>query len=432
MGFISYHGEKEDRYSEVLEYSRARQEEEWKKNEEERIASWLKDLTDDDKLAHLNLQELLKLIISQYGALSEKYKLILDSGELPSGCDSVCLWKDFSIDIADRHIQSFHVMPEIREKHLQTFIGRIFKLTGTVDASEYLEIIAGNQEYRKYFVECFDPTWTGRHFYHLLQYVGKGNEKAVDDFFEVYKKFTIILNLYFYQAFRPRDNGWMGQLEAELNAIADIKAQYSMHTHIVLNPASLQNPLYRKEEPEPIIAPVEQVEPEKAESMIPDEPVTVPKSGLDRTRFRSLVEEHGIANYVKACQMLLKCEMPENTRENYNSLVERMPILQDAIDKFDNVYHADIDQFDEYFAPEALKVTATLVEYEVVKPSEEVLQNTRENVYQASKKLLLLVNEKIDEIYKFVTIETNAEARALEALMSQDGYVDPEFKLRRD
>jgi hypothetical protein len=31
MAFINYHGEKEDRYSEVLEYSRAQQKEEWKK-----------------------------------------------------------------------------------------------------------------------------------------------------------------------------------------------------------------------------------------------------------------------------------------------------------------------------------------------------------------------------------------------------------------
>ena len=37
MAFINYHGEKEDRYSEVLEYSRAQQKEEWKKNEADRI-----------------------------------------------------------------------------------------------------------------------------------------------------------------------------------------------------------------------------------------------------------------------------------------------------------------------------------------------------------------------------------------------------------
>jgi hypothetical protein len=107
-----------------------------------------------------------------------------------------------------------------------------------------------------------------------------------------------------------------------------------------------------------------------------------------------------------------------------------MPVLQDAINKFDDVYHADIDLFTEYYAPEAFRITATLLEYEAVKPSEEIIEETRENVIQATRKLILVVDEKIDEIYKFVTIETNAEARALEAMMSQDGYVDSNLKIR--
>ena len=44
----------------------------------------------------------------------------------------------------------------------------------------------------------------------------------------------------------------------------------------------------------------------------------------------------------------------------------------------------------------------------------------------------VLTDERVDRDYKYVTIETNAEARALEALMSQDGYVDSELKIRRD
>lgn len=107
-----------------------------------------------------------------------------------------------------------------------------------------------------------------------------------------------------------------------------------------------------------------------------------------------------------------------------------MPVLQDAINKFDDVYHADIDLFTECYAPEAFRITATLLEYEAVKPSEEIIEETRENVIQATRKLILVVDEKIDEIYKFVTIETNAEARALEAMMSQDGYVDSNLKIR--
>ena len=59
MAFISYHGEKEDRYSEVLEYSRAQQKEEWKKNEADRIGHWLADIGSDSKLSQKNIQELL-------------------------------------------------------------------------------------------------------------------------------------------------------------------------------------------------------------------------------------------------------------------------------------------------------------------------------------------------------------------------------------
>ena len=128
--------------------------------------------------------------------------------------------------------------------------------------------------------------------------------------------------------------------------------------------------------------------------------------------------------------MLLKCDLPDEIADNYSRLIERMPVLQDAINKFDDVYHADIDLFTEYYAPEAFRITAILLEYEAVKPSEEIIEETRENVIQATRKLILVVDEKIDEIYKFVTIETNAEARALEAMMSQDGYVDSNLKIK--
>ena len=419
MGFISYHEKKEDRYYEILEYSRAMQEEEWKKSEEERIANWLKELVGDDKLVYLNIQELLKLIFVQYKVLSEEYKNVVDNGDIPDGCDLSGLWKDFLIDIADRNIQAFHVTSEQREKYLQTFIEKIFKLSGTVSALEHIEKVGTNSGYRKYFAECFDPTWKGRYFYYLLQYVGKGNEKAVEDFYEDYKSFMIILNLYYYKAFLPRDNAWIGQIEAERNAITDIKAQYLKRMYKNLNPVLLQKTLYINEG----VGVLKQ----NAESAGREE-IEIPQSGLDRVQFKTLIEKQGIVNYIAACKLLLNCKMPENIRENLCKLIERMPLLQDAVNKFDNVYHVDLDQFNDYFAPEALNVTANLVEYEMINPSEEILQEIRENVYQALKKLLLLVNEKIDEIYKFVTIEINAEAKALESLMSQDGYVDSEFR----
>lgn len=58
------------------------------------------------------------------------------------------------------------------------------------------------------------------------------------------------------------------------------------------------------------------------------------------------------------------------------------------------------------------------------------MQETREGVFLATRKLLQVVNEKIDEIYRFVTMDANAEAKALEDLMNQDGHVNPEYRIR--
>ena len=441
MGFISYKGEKEDRYEELVEYSRALQDEEWKKAQLEKIHQWLEELIGDGRYAHLNVQEMLKLVIGQYRKFCAGYRDLIAKGKIPEKCDPKRLLKDVSIDIATRHIQTFHTTSDVRNKHLQAFIDRIFKLEDTVGAEQHFEYLTSRSDYRKYFTESFDPTWTGRQFFLLLQYIGKS--KQVDEFFDEYKKLTLFISLYLYQAFRPRDYGWMHQIEAERLAIEEIKHQLTRHLHLGLKLGLLLNPLYYQpeEEKEEYIEPLEGEKSEEEPVMTPDitpakepveealGPVEPSKPRLDKDRFNNLITAGGIPNYVSACKMLIECELPAEIEENYNVLIERMPVLQDSIVRFDDVYHVDMDLFDEYFAPEALRVTATYLDYEAVAPSESILAATRENVLQASKKLLLVVNEKIDEIYRFVTIETNAEAKALEAIASQYGYVESDFKI---
>lgn len=244
MAFISYHGEKEDRYSEVLEYSRAQQKEEWKKNEADRIGQWLTDIGSDSKLSQKNIQELLKMVILCYKSCADKYKSIVSSEKFPDKCDQMRLWNDFAIDVSDRHIQAFHVSQEVREKHLQTFIDRIFKLQDCVSAETHMSALVNDGRYRKYFTESFDLSWTGRLFYYLIQYVGEPNE--AEAFFEEYKKLSLVLSLYFYQAFHPRDDGWMNQIEVERNAYETLQKQKKINKHIEVNLGLLQNPRYQK------------------------------------------------------------------------------------------------------------------------------------------------------------------------------------------
>lgn len=450
MGFIDYHGTKEDRYSEVVEYARAQQNEEWKKTQTERISKWLTELTGDGRLIRGNIQDLLKMVIVQYRALEEVYKK-LSITDTKDARDADTLWRDFSTDLADRHIQSFHIRPDLKERHLQAFIDKIFRLKGAGTSSEYYSQLNDDPAYRKYFTEYFDPTWKGRHYFWILHNACyEGKLKELDDFYDAYKKLGVTLSIYLYLAFWPHDDGWMRQLESERNALEDIKKQ-SHKKPRKIEKATASSPVAEQPGREDnvgaeidtdIVPPAseenvkndnypgqpENIEEEKA-SKIP-EPVEVPKSKLNKKAFFEYVEKGNILNYIEACRLLFECDMPEDMEANYTELLNRMPVLQDAIEKFDEVYHADLDLFNEYYAPEALRLTATFLDYQAVSPSESVLSQTRENVMLATKKLLLVVNEKIDEIYKFVTIDTNAEARALEAMMSQDGYVDPNLKIK--
>jgi hypothetical protein len=159
------------------------------------------------------------------------------------------------------------------------------------------------------------------------------------------------------------------------------------------------------------------------------EPEKPKQPQLDTEKFDSLLENQTLPDYVEACKLLRKCELPEEMDELYASLIDRMPVLQDAIVKFESVYHSDMTPFYEYYIPEALQLTATYLEYLDVGIGEQIIRENEREVLDAVDKLLIAINDKIDEIYKFASIEIKAKAKALESLMSQDGYVDPNFKI---
>ena len=145
--------------------------------------------------------------------------------------------------------------------------------------------------------------------------------------------------------------------------------------------------------------------------------------------FDSLLEKQTLPDYVEACKLLIKCELPDKMEGLYDLLIERMPVLQDAIVKFEGVYQPDMYQFYEYYIPEALQLTETYLEYLDAGISEQIIQETEKEVMDAVNKLLTAVNDIIDEIYRFASMEIKAKAKALESLMSQDGYIDTNFKI---
>ena len=430
MGFIDYHGTKVDRYTDVLEYSRAQQEEDWRRKDSEKVELWLRDHTGSSSYARLRVDDLIKYVITKYRALKENWIDLIKLMKRSTKVDEALLWSDFSIDLAARHMSAFHLTVEKRNRYLQVFQEKVFRLEKPISAEEHYQRIDGDIRYRRYFTECFDPTWKGQHFFKWLRVGIEKNKEGLqllNSFLDTDIQLCLFLGLYLHMVIMPHDDSWMREIDAERTALFDIRGKIHRGTLFAPDMSLLVNPVSRKQAK---IQGEDESDVLDNGAITESEALSVPDSGLDKKKFTALVQKGTIPDYVTASKLLVDCELPEEINQIYQQLIERMPILQDAVDRFDDIYHADVDQFMEYYAPEALKITSVYLDYQAASPSEKVLKETRDGVLLATKKLLQVVNEKIDEIYKFVTIDANAEAKALETLMSQDGHVDPEYRIK--
>ena len=150
---------------------------------------------------------------------------------------------------------------------------------------------------------------------------------------------------------------------------------------------------------------------------------------LDTERFMALIEGKTLAGFSEACNMLIACKLPANMEDVYQNLSDEMVTLQDAIKKFEGIYTTDMTEFYEYYVPETLELASAYIEYVEADVDQNIISETEEEVMESSKKLLIAIVDKKNEIYKYGSIQLKARAQAVEALMSQDGHVNPEYRL---
>lgn len=414
MGFIDYHGTKEDRYQEVLEYAHAQQEEERRRNCEIRVADWLQDAIGDNRFAKMNLNELLKYIIVRYQnleAIRRKFILL----DIEDKIDTDVLWNDFFLYTVFRRIRPLSLPLEQKNKYIQTFAEKVFKLPKCDYAVNFCDEMNENKQYRTYFETAFDlKNSSSYQFYRFLHEVSDELSFDEDVFYKYYKDLNVLLSIYMFQAFYPKNDVWMQELQGELAVIDKIWQNSSNDRLKATDYKTLNNPLY-------------------GVKTILSESGMERKTGfmqvLDKEIFDSLLEKGDIPAYIKACKMLLICELTQEMRCIYEQLLERLPVLQETANRYKDVYEPDLEIFYEYYIPEALKVTLTYLEYDTVKMSAGIIENLRLDVMHALKTLLVAINDKIDEIYRYVSIEEKANAKALDAMMAQDGYVESAFKI---
>lgn len=410
MGFIDYHGNKEERYDDVLEYARAQYEKERRRLEDQKAARWMNEILKDNRYSELDVNEILKCIIVRFRNLDTIKKKIMLKECQEETIDINLLWNDFFVYTIIGKLQAFSLTLEQRNHYLQTFIDKIYKLRNCADAAEIYENLEKKSRYRKYFENCFDLKNSSQHlFYGWLHQIGM--EEA--EFYHCYRQLNVFLSYYFYLALRPKCNLWMQQVEAGIQVLDTLETDAQKNQLQIPQDSKLNNPVYGVKNMSSAMNGIEN-------TMV---------RYLDKELFENYLKSETIPAYLKACKMLMVCDLPQEMQKVYEELTERLPVLHETIEKYKDIYDPGAEQFMEYYIPEALRLTLTYLEYDAVKMSPKIIDKVKLDVMQALKTLMVGINDKIDEIFKFVSIEVKAQAKALDAMMVQDGYVELKFKI---
>ncbi len=142
-----------------------------------------------------------------------------------------------------------------------------------------------------------------------------------------------------------------------------------------------------------------------------------------------LMANQRIQNYTGALKVIATCRLPLNMHLLYGNLIERIAVLEKTAEKYKDDYQVDLTQFYDYYIPEVVHITTTFLGYIDDRVGKAIVDSAEKEVMAAGETLLLAINEKINEIYKFASIEIKAKAKALDAIMNQEGYVDSTYKI---
>lgn len=146
---------------------------------------------------------------------------------------------------------------------------------------------------------------------------------------------------------------------------------------------------------------------------------------LDSEKFDELIEKRTFPDYMEACKMLTACELPRKMNDIYGKLIDRMNVLNDVLEQNKSRYAPKIEKFHDIYVPEALHTTETYLEFLNIGVDGETLSDTETEVIKACDSLLVAVNEKIEEIFKHISMEIQAEAKGLSMKIEMDGYGNP-------
>lgn len=247
MGFIDWHGTKEDHFDDVLEYAKDRKREEIRAQEEKIIRKWMGDRLGNSRYGQIKSTDCVRLLAREYIALDQLYMDMIrsvNSGNIKF--DPVQLWKDLWTATIEAVIEYAGIQDQKKVALMSAFSDKVFRLNSLTSVERHLQEKKNSRRYTKYFRECFfleigQPMQFWRWIYKLQ----RGNYRKTESLLSGYQRSLLLMAFYLYLS-AEESGKWILQMEQQVNVLTDLQKLFSENAYYESDDKKLVNPLYAK------------------------------------------------------------------------------------------------------------------------------------------------------------------------------------------
>lgn len=259
MGFIDWHGNKEDQYEEILEFAKIKE-----KMEADNFGSQKKKMADAKffgvpELVSMETTEILKLLYKEKLTLDRLYdvlvkgSLAIDKLQISSDMTEQ-FYADFLRYSMDALFLNAIVDENKYHQFTETILVKVFKVDNEISTEEHYGWLKTSKEYRQYLSRGFElKSGNATLFWQWIKYLSDLSTKMAEaaQFIKIYQRFMDHLSYYINQLMPNAD---VGKRYAERKKVNTLVLQHSLSTKIdiaALN-SNMSNPIFRiiKEEEE--------------------------------------------------------------------------------------------------------------------------------------------------------------------------------------
>ncbi len=251
MGFIDWHGNKQDQYEDILEFAKMKEQ-----MNSENFGSQMKRKADAEvfgvpELVSMSTEDMLTLLLKEKRGLDILYGVLLQDAKaiehLQIGSDMTKqFYNDFWYCTIDRLFQGSKIDESRQQQFAEVVLTKIFKIDSRISVKEHYSRIRTSQEYQRYLSRSFElKSGTVTLFWQWLRYLSdlSAKKNELSQFVKLYQRFVMHLGFYTNQLVQDADIG--KRLAARRNVDEDLlKKSLSTKVDYRVLKKEMENPIF--------------------------------------------------------------------------------------------------------------------------------------------------------------------------------------------